>query len=129
MAMAVSLILWRVKQKRKGHIQLKFAPSQYFSWAKDMVRSWCKVPLGTYNFTGYSKKTSAISKVCLDFVECKGSMLRTKSKNVLMSENIINIPSQVHQDFCHFSVSLLDYFPPGLVLSVYYCWALLELQG
>ena len=128
--MAVSLILWRVKQKRKGHTQLKLAPSQYFSWVKDMVRSWRKVLWYLHTILqGNPKKTLTISSL---FGCCMGecfNFLLTKWKNTLISENIINIPSQVHQDFCHFSVSLSDYFPPGLVLSVYYCWALLELQG
>ena len=68
MPIAVSLILWRVKQKRKGHTQLKLAPSQYiFSWAKDMVRSWRKVLwyLPTI-LQGNPKKTPVHSKVCLD---------------------------------------------------------------
>ena len=128
--MAVSLILWRVKQKRKGHTQLKLAPSQYFSWVKDMVRSWRKVLWYLHTILqGNPKKTLIISKVCLDVVWVNVSILLTKWKSTLMNRKIINIPSQVHQDFCHFSVSLSDYFPPGLVLSVYYCWALLELQG
>ena len=69
MPMAVSLILWRVKQKRKGHTQLKLAPSQYFSWVKDMVRSWRKVLWYLHTILqGNPKKTLIISKVCLDVV-------------------------------------------------------------